>query len=761
MRSTFYSFVSAVAFFLPATLFAQGVLVSQERTIRVPGSYKIATIDVRATLREQVATVQVSQTFKNTGSRTMQVQFVFPIPVGSALDSFTLMVDGKELPARLLNRDEARRIYEDIVRRKRDPALLEYVGRDALQTSIFPLPAGAERKVVLHYTQLCRRDSELVEFAFPLSTAKHAAGSVEKLRVTVRINATAPLKNIYSPTHDVEIKRPDEKTAVVKLEQRHAIAPGDFRLFYQESHQRVGATLLSYRPEGNDAGYFLLLASPEVASDGEAAMPKTIVFVVDRSGSMSGKKIEQAKGAMRFVLNNLREGDTFNIIAYDSAVESFRPELQRYNDDTRREALSFVEGLYAGGSTDIDRALQTALAMIQDHRRPSYVLFLTDGLPTAGERREPAIVENARKNNKVSARIFSFGIGYDVNARLLDRLVRANHGISEYVGPNEDIEAAVSRFYAKVGSPALTDLKIELAGASVNRSYPRELPDLFHGGQLVWVGRYRTPGATTIRIEGRIGDEPKHFEFPGRLVAKSHDSTYGFVEKLWVVRRVGEIIDELDLKGQNQELIDELVRLSTKHGILTPYTAFLADENTELAARGRNAVVAREQLRMLERDLSGRLGVRQRDFKGTLQQADRANLNEFFGRQRMRMAQQGGGGGGGGFAESAVLSPRASLAQKRGAVAVERLDGSVELVETIRNIGQKTFYRRDGGWIDSTLVDKGKKQLAKATLFEQFSDKFFALLREQKPEDNQYFTFEEPVTLVLNGKLLRIVPPKE
>jgi Ca-activated chloride channel family protein len=732
----------------PATSFAQGVLVPQDRAIRIPGSYKLTDLDVEATLREQVATVQVSQTFQNTGSRTMQVQFVFPIPDGSALDSFTLMVDGKEMPARLLKRDEARRIYEEIVRRQRDPALLEYVGRDCLQTSVFPLPAGAARKVVLRYTELARRDSDLVEFAFPLSTAKHAAGAVERLRVTVRINAAAPLKNIYSPTHEVEIDRPDETTAVVKLKLDHAAAPGDFRLFYQESQQPIGATLLSYRPDESDPGYFLLLASPDIAADGDAALPKTVVFVVDRSGSMSGAKFEQAKGALRFVLNNLKEGDTFNIVAYDSAVETFKPELERYDDATRREALSFVDGLFAGGSTDIDGALGTALAMIGDRQRPSYVLFLTDGLPTAGERREPAIVENARKHNEASARLFAFGVGYDVNARLLDRLVRANHGISEYVAPTEDIEAAVSRFYAKVGSPALTDLKIELAGAAVNRSYPQELPDLFRGGQLVWVGRYREPGETTIRVDGRVGDEPKHFEFPGQLVTKSPDTRYGFVEKLWAVRRVGEIIDELDLKGTNEELIEELVRLSTEHGILTPYTAFLADERTELAA-AENLGVTRNELRLLARELSGARGVRQRDFKGRLQQADQA--------VGLRM---GSGGGGGGFAgQGAPSSPRRQLAEKQGVVLFERLDGDVQLAETVRNVGQKTFYRRDGVWIDSTLAEKDEKELAKATVVEQFSDEFFEIVRQQKAEDNQYFTFDEPVTLAVNGKLLRIVPP--
>lgn len=775
MRLLSLSLVATAFLLKPCSVLAQGILIPRDRTIPVPGSYQLTDLDVHATLRDQVATVQVSQIFQNTGSRTMEVQFVFPVPDGSALDSFTLMVDGKELPAKLLKQQEARRIYEDIVRRKRDPALLEYVGRDALQTSIFPLPPGAERKVLLRYTQICRRDGPLVEFAYPLSTAKHSAGAIKHLNVTVRINVMAPLRNVYSPTHAVDVQRPDDKTAVIKLQQNDAVAPGDLRIFYQESDLPVGATLLSYRPEASEPGYFLLLASPEIAAERGEAVAKTVVLVVDKSGSMSGEKIEQAKGALRFVLDRLREGDTFNIVAYDSAVESFKPELQRYDDASRQEALRFVDSLYAGGSTDIDRALSTAMRMIQDRKRPSYVLFLTDGLPTTGEQREPAIVENVRKTNDANARLFAFGVGYDVNARLLDRLVRANHGISQYVSPKEDIEAAVSRFYAKVGSPALTDLKIELSGAGVNRSYPKELPDLFHGGQLVWVGRYRDAGDTTIHIKGRVGDEEKQFEFAGHLAKNSENSTYAFVEKLWAVRRVGEILDELDLKGTNQELIDELVQLSTRHGILTPYTAFLADERTDLARVERNAAAAREQLSLLGRNVDGQMGFLQRDFKGQLQQADSlaalpspARASEFgASRQIGAIAVQGGGGGGGGG--QIGLMPRRGggftpaqlqAAQRRGTTVIEQFDGQVELVESVRQVGNKTFYRKGGAWIDSVLADKDEETLGKAMVVEQFSDEFFALLDEQNADDAKYFTFDEPVTIALGGKIVRIVPPK-
>ena len=286
--------------------------------------------------------------------------------------------------------------------------------------------------------------------------------------------------------------------------------------------------------------------------------------------------------------------------------------------------------------------------MIQDSSRPSYVLFLTDGLPTAGETRELSIAENCRSANARRSRIFSFGVGYDVNARLLDRLSGGNSGTSEYVKPDEDIESHVAAFYSKMTRPALSDIRIELSGVDVNRTYPREIPDLFEGGQIVWAGRYRQSGRTTIRVTGNVAGEQRTLEFPAELAGASGGSSYDFVERLWAVRRLGDLIDQLDMHGQNRELVDELVSLSTKYGILTPYTSFLADERVTLHASLANAATATESLVELQ-DVTGRSGVAQRRFKQRLMQADRdagatAHFYNDFSRQDSLAAAPAGPG---------------------------------------------------------------------------------------------------------------------
>jgi Ca-activated chloride channel family protein len=547
----------------------------------------------------------------------------------------------------------------------------------------------------------------------------------------------------------VDIKRPDDNHAVVSFTKKNEIPSSDFRLLYDVGRGKVSTRVISYRPDEDEDGYFLLLASPKIkAADAERAN-KTVVFVVDRSGSMSGKKIEQARGALQHVLNNLREGDLFNIVAYDSQVESFRPELQRYDNKTRKAALGFVEGIYAGGSTNIDGALRAALGQLQDSSRPSYVLFLTDGLPTAGETNEMKIVENARGENKVRARVFSFGVGYDVNSRLLDKLVRENFGQSEYVRPDEDIEDRVSKLYNRIESPVMTDVEITFdfdevkteEGKPVNRVYPKGSFDLFAGQQLVVVGRYRKFGTAKVVVAGSVAGKKQKFDFPAELVRASKDETHAFIEKLWAVRRVGEILDELDLKGKNDELVTELVQLSKRHGILTPYTSFMADDTGRVDDLALNVRRAGERLDALDR-ASGAGGFLQRSLKGQYRQATRAPaaaapaepLREAFSADSNSVTRAKAEGLD--FAEEVASEAQAA-------------------VEKVRNVGNRTFYWRDDQWVDSQVT---RQQEQEATRIKQFSDAYFELAARHGKKMSQYMVFDEPVLIYLEGRAYLIEP---
>jgi len=760
---------------------AQGFIVDRRPAIQVGRSYEIREVSIDARVRDQIAEVQVAQTFFNPGSVQIESEFLFPLPEDGAVQNFVLLVDGRELPGRLLNKDEARRIYEEIVRTKRDPALLEYMGRGLYRTSVFPIPPGAFRKVTMRYTQLCRRDRDVIEFSYPLGTQKFTAKPVQRLTVNILLQSKNAIKSVYCPSDDARIDRVGDHEARISMERRDIVPSNDFRLVYSLSDGALGASVISYRPSSGDDGYFLLLASPEVKAADARPQPKTVLFVLDRSGSMAGTKIEQARKALKSVLNNLRDDDLFNIIVYDDRVESFKPELERYRSQSRAEAERFVDNIREGGSTNIDSALKTALGMVRDDSRPSYVLFLTDGLPTSGETQELKIADNCRHANSRRARVFCFGVGFDVNARLLDRLSGGNSGTSEYVKPDEDIEAHVGRFYAKMTSPVLADLRVELAGIDVNRTYPGDLPDLFEGGQIVWAGRYRQSGRTTLRITGKVGGERRSFEFPAELEDSDRGSAHEFVERIWATRRVGYLIDLIDMSGQNRELIDELVSLSTRYGILTPYTAFLADERVPLHAAMQNARQAGENLAAL-RSVSGGYAVAQRDLKQFYmryekpEQAGMAGMGtgmgggtQFSGAYGNMMGKQTAQNGQNQNPVAAARRPAAGYASRGEAPAQQAApvlgapggllmdqQGEAQNVQTkLRQVGSKTFYFKENRWIDSMVMPE---EDAKAKLIRQFSDDFFNLARSQSAELNQYLTFTEPVTIKLAGTVYRIDP---
>ncbi len=811
LKTTAFSTAALLLLLLaPAGGFCQGVLVVVNnhqpvplprpvvwrRSIPAPqpvNSYKIKELTVNARIMDQVARTQVTQTFVNTGSRQMEVQFVFPLPYDGAVDGLTFMVDGKEYEAKILPAKQARSIYEGYIRRNKDPALLEWMGHGMFKTSVFPVPAGAERKVTMRYSQLLRKDHQLTDFLFPLSTAKYTSHAVEKVQFQIAIETTGALKSVYSPTHAVDVIRSDKQHAVVKYEVKNQVPTSDFRLMFDTGKGQVGASVVSYRPEQGEDGYFLLMASPEFKAASAKRPAKTAVLVVDRSGSMAGKKMDQTKEALKFVVNNLRPGDQFNIIAYDSAVESFKPALQTYNEANRKKAIGFIEGLYAGGSTNISGALTAALEQIGKAQNPAFIVFMTDGRPTAGETNEAKIVASIAKANTDKTRLVSFGVGYDVNSRLLDKLSRENFGQSEFVRPDEDIEAHVSRLYNKIDSPVLSDVVVQLEfdeqniedGAPINRMYPGKVRDLFEGEQLIVVGRYKKTGVAKVKIEGKVGGKTKRFDFPAELAASSSDQTYAFVEKLWAMRRVGQIIDELDLHGKNDELIQELVAISTRHGILTPYTSFLADDQApaaELSDRRGNESRTRALLMRLD-EFEGRAAFAQRSEKNRLRQVQQVPADSGFGvveapeetaaegdakdhgrklpavaaaKPSSQPAADPAGQQGNGKADDGAAAPGLGPAVK-----VLDIDSDKEVAAySVRIAGGETLYKRGKAWYAANAADVDlAKDTAKLEEIKRFTDAYFKLIAENTAKENAVLARQqegEELIIRLRGKLYRI-----
>lgn len=733
-RLSVLSRFSVFSLLLATSLHAQIILHHQVIRPSVPtpppSTFAIKLWNVTAQVKDQAAKVQISQGILNTSSQQAEAQLLFPLPADAAVSGLTLLIDGKEVPGKLYKKEEARKIYEEIVRRDRDPALLEYVGRELFQTSVFPLPPQGERKVELRYQQFLKQDQGMTSLLLPIGASRSGSTPIQHFTLDVTLETTQPLKSIYSSTHQPVVERQGDKAATCKLELKDVASTSDFRLFFNSTTDPVGLSLLGYKPVANEDGYFLLLANPELKPTDAKPLDKTVLCIVDRSGSMSGEKIVQAREALKFVLQRLHPGDLFNIIDYSDDVASFRPELLRAEPQNIAEAVAYSDRLRAGGSTNIDGALQTGLKMLSQASQPQYVLFFTDGLPTAGEQNDLKISENVRLANAKQARLFNFGVGYDVNSRLLDRLSRDNRGLSVYVRPNENLETVVSSFYNRIGEPQLTDLQISLtpSGSSESLSllsYPRILPDLFAGEQFVWVGRYSKGGDIQVVLRGKAGPDERTYTLQAKLPTVSADSSASFVEKLWANRRIGEIIDQLDLNGKNQELIDELVQLSMKHGIMTPYTSFLAQEDVSLADRFSNRERASRESEQLSIQ-GGRAGFAQRAYKSRLQQS----IN-------------------------APAAADANLGGSLPGLGEEKDESSADKRSTLRQIQSKTFFLKQNRWYDSNLKEGDEKS---ARQIRQYSDEWFALASEKSGEYAPLLAQSGELVLQLGNTTYHVLP---
>ena len=731
--------------FASATL-GDGMIVPVRPELRVRGHWAVKYHHVDITVRDQVASVTIDQEFVNTGRGMIEVEYLFPVPPEAAVDSMTLVVDGKEYAAKLLDADEARRIYESIVRSKKDPALLEYAGFGLYRTRAFPLQPGKPCKVIVTYKNTCRKDRDLVEVWYPLNTEKFSAKPIESVRVRVDIKGESDITAVYSPSHDLKTERKGPRQVIATYEAKSTLPTTDFQVYYKAADEAVGATLLTWQPDGKKDGYFLMLVSPNPRASGKTVVAKNVVVVMDHSGSMSGEKLTQAKDALRFILKNLNAKDSFNVVLYNDQVEAMFDRLVAANGEHLNEALDRIDRIDATGGTNIHEALTTAMGLCGEkdgNRRPSYVLFLTDGQPTVGKTKEADILSDTKVANKSQARLFAFGVGYDPNVRLLDKLVSENNGRSDYVKPKEPIESKVSSLYAKIKNPVMTSLSVSLRGLKVRDMYPRQVGDLFDGDQILLVGRYdagdakKLPredgkGRSTLVVKGRYEGRERAFEYPVGVNGVGKKA-YQFVEKLWAIRRVGYLLDEIQLHGKSKEILDELVRLSRDYGIMTPYTSFLADETTRLARGGELRSHAKRAADRLTEEVAGA--------QGQVNAGNRAKLNRAWN-----------------LAETTTANGHVAQFGYSRLEGYER--GEQEVVANVRNVGNQALYQRGRLWIAANASELDpEKDRQKIREIERFSSEYFALVRANTVAENQVLASQranEELLINFRGQAYRI-----
>ena len=734
---------------------------------------RVTSVETQVGVNDQVATTTMVMVISNTGPGQQEAQVLVPVPDGASIRSFGLDSVGPEPTAKLLPRDEARRIYNEIVGKMRDPGLLEFAGYGLIRSSVFPIPPGGTNTVRLTYEQLLPAEGDRVDFVLPRTDSLETSGV--RWTLNMDIKSRRPISTVYSPSHDIVTERLDESHVTVKATAESAANPGSFRVSYLlqgVGKDGVSATLLTYPdPEvGPNGGYFLLLTGlPADKPKDAVSLKREVTIVIDRSGSMRGEKMEQAREALRQVVEGLADGEFFNIIDYSDSIESFSDKPVAKTPETIKKARDYIANLKANGGTNIHDALIEALQQEPTPGTLPVVLFLTDGLPTVGQTGEVAIRDAAKAANKAGRRVFTFGVGFDVNAPLLTGIARGSRATSTFVLPEENVEVKVGQVFRKLNGPVIDTPKLATGGGPgkpIRELQPGALPDLFEGDQLIVLGQYTDESAKALTLEGNFLGKPRAWEFA--FDTSKATTRNSFVPRLWASRKIASLIEEIRQAGANggtpgqpaptadprtKELVDEIVRLSIKWGILTEYTAFLATEpgiTAGVRAAGPAPAPGAPMYRYApERPMALSAGDAVAAGDEVMRMAVQANLATIAeGRRAGKEAVN----------QDLNLGLQVAQSCENKSNVFWTKDMQKVQVTTVCQVADQTLFFRGNRWIDSKILDKEAE--APESTIEFASAEYFTLAEELTKLNRQGLLAQSgDVYLLHNSKRVLVKGP--
>jgi Ca-activated chloride channel family protein len=722
---------------------ATHIIIPQARPIAFRDAaprVQIAEVQARVSIMEQTATTTLDIALSNPARQPLEAVLLLPVPDDAVVSAFDFDGPGSEPSAELLPRDEARRLYDSIVASVRDPALLEFAGYNLIRSSVFPVPAEGGQRLRVTYESILSGDGNRFDYLLPRSE------SLDRRcpwRVTVELRSSHPVSMVYSPSHDVVTERRAPGRFHISLANGAETRPGPFRLSYLLERNGVTASLLAYPDPTVGGGYFLLMAGlPAAPAEHADSVRREVTIVLDRSGSMAGVKMDQALAAARQIIEGLRDGEAFNIIDYSTTVAALAPRPLIKSPSTIHQARTYLSGLRPGGGTNIHDALIEALRQPPVDDMLPIVLFLTDGLPTVGRTQEMDIRGMVEHGNPHQRRVFTFGVGHDVNVPLLDRLAELTRARATYILPDQDVELAVAQAFSRLYGPVLSDaalVTVDPSGAEstrlVRELIPARVPDLFEGDQLILLGQYVSADPVRFRLSGTYLGRPRTFEFAFNFDAAT--TRHAFVPRLWASRRIAFLVDQIRQSGAGggspplvpglspdhdprfRELVGEILRLSTEFGILTEYTAFLATEGTSLA--NWNGLVEACSSELDSRAVRTRSGA--------------AAINQSF-----NVAAQ---------KSQTTLNPGNRF-----------LNAKLECIEItgVQQVCDRAFFHRDGRWVDGRLIapEAGADPVPDVVI-EYGSPQHLAVLHQLIAEHRQgVLSLDGEILLDLNGRTVLV-----
>ncbi len=722
---------------------------------------RMSAAEAHVTIKDRVAITELAITVTNPGAQIAETRLLLPVPDGSAIKSFKLDSLGDDSSAVLLPAAEARRVYDEIVRKIVDPGLLEFAGMGLIRSSVFPVEPGKTQTFRVAYEQVLSAHRGRVDYVLPRTEALAATGV--EWSVTIDIESKTGLGPIVSPSHPIETTR-EGNTARVRVLAPDD--PGSVRLSVLHNAGAGGMTVLAYpdaRIADGQGGYFMLVAGAPDAWAKAETPKREVTLVIDRSGSMRGEKMAQAKEAALQVLQGLDAGERFNIVDYAGTVERFAERPQPKTPETMERARDYINALETNGSTNLHDALVASLRQPTADGSLPLVLFLTDGRATDGVTSEVGIREAARAANTHDRRVFTFGVGFDVNAPLLSGLSEATRAVPTFVLPNDSIEVKVSEVFDRLDGPVLVNpvATAVLEGAMpverravVRDLQPRRLADLYRGEQTIVLGRYATNKPIQFELSGFVSTEPGA---EGRLMQVTFDPAEAtvansFVPRLWAQRRIGDLIASIRQAGAEgkqpeQELVDEIVRLSTEHGILTEYTSFLAADERQIAAGApveawESRIGTEESMMRLQIELADQ-AVETREGAAAVAQ-DRNNAPRRSSTHVQQNRYQYADTDGNGSAASPFGGGNA-LAERE--------------ISTVQRVADQTLFQRGPSrWVDARALSRETEEPEVTVEFG--SDAYFDLVTDLAAQNRQGLIANRGEILLMNrGQLVLVRNP--
>ena len=585
------------------------------------GSCPLKHTNVESDIAGYVARTSVRQIFHNPLDRKIEAVYVFPLPQDAAVDEMIMTVGDRRIVGQVKPKEQAREIYEAAKAAGHVASLLDQERPNIFTQSVANIEPGVEVTIEIRYVETLKYTDGTFEFVFPMvvgpryipgvATASQGTGwspdtdqvpdaskitppvaakgtrAGHDISITVRLDAGMAIQAIESKLHKVDIRKDGDTRAVVTLAAGKEIPNKDFILRYRTAADKIADAFLVHSDERGT--FFALVLQPPKRVLPSQAVPREMIFVIDRSGSQQGFPIEKARDTMKLCIQQMNPDDTFNLISFSNKVQKVFGKPVPNTEANRNAALRYLAGLDARGGTEMMPAIGEALGGPDDPKRLRIICFMTDGY--VGNDLE---IIDAVGKHAGTARVFSFGIGNSVNRFLLDGLARAGRGEVEYVTLQSQAAGAAERFQERIGAPVLTDIRIDWGDLPVTDVYPTGLPDLFASKPLMVFGRLKgaAEGAFVLRGRTAAGAFERTIDVRPIQEGMHHEA----LASLWARAKVAHLMDQ-DLAGLQrgnfpEDLKQQITSLGVEFRLMTQFTSFVAVEEMTVTVGGKPTTVA-------------------------------------------------------------------------------------------------------------------------------------------------------------------------